>query len=324
MTLYSSDSHALQHGPVCECRLSFGSCNVCRTAGSLSRVCYGCPGLWEPQGRAPCGDSNDSVHFPFFSAHSHPTFIEELGTNVLPFLWKYYSACLLSSNCKCQDQRKDLSGISTEFPRVCAESILTWEPVDLGSFQMCYQLPGWLWLFNFLALTQNACKRKECQNWFLRPLTLWYFVALCRLPPAWSSRSHAGEWEWKSVFAYIVGRGLWTFLCIVWVCASSRFINSSSRFGFLFCFRNVRCLTDTINSCLTTVSYYYGFWPTWGFISGFGRCLVYKNAKCTLKRYTNQTFDKVMGPMLDAATRKPIWRHEILDADGICSPGKNP
>lgn len=59
-----------------------------------------------------------------------------------------------------------------------------------------------------------------------------------------------------------------------------------------------------------------------GFIIGFGRCLVYKNAKCTLKRYTNQTFDKVMGPMLDAATRKPIWRHEILDADGICSPGK--
>ncbi|EPY74053.1 DNA-directed RNA polymerase III subunit RPC2 isoform 1 [Camelus ferus] len=55
---------------------------------------------------------------------------------------------------------------------------------------------------------------------------------------------------------------------------------------------------------------------------GFGRCLVYKNAKCTLKRYTNQTFDKVMGPMLDAATRKPIWRHEILDADGICSPGE--
>ncbi|MEE6524710.1 hypothetical protein FKM82_024323, partial [Ascaphus truei] len=55
---------------------------------------------------------------------------------------------------------------------------------------------------------------------------------------------------------------------------------------------------------------------------GFGRCLVYKNAKCTLKRYSNQTFDKVMGPMLDATTRKQIWRHEILDADGICSPGE--
>lgn len=59
------------------------------------------------------------------------------------------------------------------------------------------------------------------------------------------------------------------------------------------------------------------------FLSGFGRCLVYKNAKCTLRRYTNQTFDKVMGPMLDAATRKPIWRHNILDADGICSPGES-
>lgn len=56
--------------------------------------------------------------------------------------------------------------------------------------------------------------------------------------------------------------------------------------------------------------------------TGFGRCLVYKNTKCILRRYTNQTFDKVMGPMLDAATRKPIWRHSILDADGICSPGE--
>ncbi|TRY87862.1 hypothetical protein DNTS_030010 [Danionella cerebrum] len=55
---------------------------------------------------------------------------------------------------------------------------------------------------------------------------------------------------------------------------------------------------------------------------GFGRCLVYKNTKCALRRYTNQTFDKVMGPMLDAETRKPIWRHCILDADGICSPGE--
>lgn len=57
-------------------------------------------------------------------------------------------------------------------------------------------------------------------------------------------------------------------------------------------------------------------------VLGFGRCLVYKNAKCTLRRYTNQTFDKVMGPMLDAETRKAIWRHSILDADGICSPGE--
>uniref|UniRef100_A0A4W5RDF2 DNA-directed RNA polymerase n=1 Tax=Hucho hucho TaxID=62062 RepID=A0A4W5RDF2_9TELE len=51
---------------------------------------------------------------------------------------------------------------------------------------------------------------------------------------------------------------------------------------------------------------------------GFGRCLVYKKAKCTLRLYTNQTFDKVMGP----ASCKPIWRHSILDADSICCPGE--
>ncbi|XP_070566303.1 DNA-directed RNA polymerase III subunit RPC2-like [Ptychodera flava] len=55
---------------------------------------------------------------------------------------------------------------------------------------------------------------------------------------------------------------------------------------------------------------------------GYGRCIVYRNQKCTLKRYANQTFDKVMGPMVDAATRKPIWRHDILDSDGICAPGE--
>lgn len=55
---------------------------------------------------------------------------------------------------------------------------------------------------------------------------------------------------------------------------------------------------------------------------GFGRCLVYRKQACTLKRYTNQSFDKVMGPMVDASTHKPIWKHEALDSDGICSPGE--
>ncbi|GAB1598909.1 DNA-directed RNA polymerase III subunit RPC2-like [Argonauta hians] len=55
---------------------------------------------------------------------------------------------------------------------------------------------------------------------------------------------------------------------------------------------------------------------------GFGRCLVYRKQSCTLKRYANQTFEKVMGPLLDATTRKPIWRHEALDSDGIASPGE--
>lgn len=53
----------------------------------------------------------------------------------------------------------------------------------------------------------------------------------------------------------------------------------------------------------------------------FGRCLVYRNQKCILKRYANQTYDKVMGPVIDTEKGKPIWRHEALDHDGIISPG---
>ena len=55
---------------------------------------------------------------------------------------------------------------------------------------------------------------------------------------------------------------------------------------------------------------------------GFGRCLIHKKQVVSLKRYTNQSYDKVMGPMLDATTKKPIWRHELLDMDGIAMPGK--
>ncbi|XP_071455559.1 DNA-directed RNA polymerase III subunit RPC2 [Hetaerina americana] len=55
---------------------------------------------------------------------------------------------------------------------------------------------------------------------------------------------------------------------------------------------------------------------------GFGRCLVYRNAKCTLKRYANQTYDRVLGPLVDSETMEPIWKHEILDQDGIASPGE--
>uniref|UniRef100_UPI00358DE3D5 DNA-directed RNA polymerase III subunit RPC2 isoform X2 n=1 Tax=Myxine glutinosa TaxID=7769 RepID=UPI00358DE3D5 len=54
---------------------------------------------------------------------------------------------------------------------------------------------------------------------------------------------------------------------------------------------------------------------------GYGRCLVYRNAKCILKRYTNQTFDRVMGPKLDATTLEPIWHHSVLDSEGICCAG---
>lgn len=55
---------------------------------------------------------------------------------------------------------------------------------------------------------------------------------------------------------------------------------------------------------------------------GFGRCLVYKTTKCAMKRYPNQTFDRIQGPLVDAETGKPMWKHGVLDADGIASPGE--
>lgn len=55
---------------------------------------------------------------------------------------------------------------------------------------------------------------------------------------------------------------------------------------------------------------------------GYGRCLVYKNSKSTVKRYTNQTYDRIMGPTKDLTTNKPIFKHDALDSDGIVAPGE--
>lgn len=55
---------------------------------------------------------------------------------------------------------------------------------------------------------------------------------------------------------------------------------------------------------------------------GFGRCLVYRKQTVSLKKYANQTFDRILGPSKDAETGKFIWRHEVLDQDGICAPGE--
>ncbi|KAI9563545.1 hypothetical protein GHT06_011008 [Daphnia sinensis] len=55
---------------------------------------------------------------------------------------------------------------------------------------------------------------------------------------------------------------------------------------------------------------------------GYGRCLVYKNAKCVLKRYNNQSSDRVNGPMVDPTTKKPTWKHEIIDMDGFACVGQ--
>lgn len=55
---------------------------------------------------------------------------------------------------------------------------------------------------------------------------------------------------------------------------------------------------------------------------GFGRCLVYRKQNCSLKRYANQTFDRILGPERDKDTGTITWRHRVLDQDGICSPGE--
>ena len=49
---------------------------------------------------------------------------------------------------------------------------------------------------------------------------------------------------------------------------------------------------------------------------------MYRKQTVSLKRYANQTFDRILGPSKDAETGKPIWRHEVLDQDGICAPGE--
>merc|ERR1711970_264355 len=54
---------------------------------------------------------------------------------------------------------------------------------------------------------------------------------------------------------------------------------------------------------------------------GYGRCLVYRNSKATMKRYANQTSDKILGPLIDAETKVPMWKHEVIDLDGIATPG---
>ena len=55
---------------------------------------------------------------------------------------------------------------------------------------------------------------------------------------------------------------------------------------------------------------------------GYGRCLVYRNQKCSLKRYPNQTYDRILGPLLDPDTKERIYRHRALDNDGICGVGE--
>jgi DNA-directed RNA polymerase III subunit RPC2 len=41
-----------------------------------------------------------------------------------------------------------------------------------------------------------------------------------------------------------------------------------------------------------------------------------------LKRYNNATSDRVNGPMIDPVTKKPAWKHEIIDIDGFACVGQ--
>lgn len=36
-----------------------------------------------------------------------------------------------------------------------------------------------------------------------------------------------------------------------------------------------------------------------------------------MKRYANQTYDRIMGPIKDALTNKAIFKHDASDTDGI-------
>lgn len=49
---------------------------------------------------------------------------------------------------------------------------------------------------------------------------------------------------------------------------------------------------------------------------------MYRNSKCTLKQYANQTYDRILGPIVDTDNKKPIYKHCALDNDGIASPGE--
>lgn len=55
---------------------------------------------------------------------------------------------------------------------------------------------------------------------------------------------------------------------------------------------------------------------------GFGRCQVLRNTKCSLKKYSNQTFDRIMGPSIEAESKQKISKHEVLDDDGIVAVGE--
>ncbi|ELR20086.1 DNAdirected RNA polymerase, beta subunit [Acanthamoeba castellanii str. Neff] len=53
---------------------------------------------------------------------------------------------------------------------------------------------------------------------------------------------------------------------------------------------------------------------------GFGRCIVLKKTTATIKKYPNQTFDRIVGPPPE--NDRGQKRFDCLDVDGIASPGE--
>ncbi|KAL7639520.1 UNVERIFIED_CONTAM: hypothetical protein RMT77_010021 [Armadillidium vulgare] len=57
---------------------------------------------------------------------------------------------------------------------------------------------------------------------------------------------------------------------------------------------------------------------------GYGRCIVYRNARTTVKRHANQTSDKVEGPIMEKmkdGTIRPLYKHRVIENDGIAAVG---
>lgn len=54
---------------------------------------------------------------------------------------------------------------------------------------------------------------------------------------------------------------------------------------------------------------------------GFGRCIVYRNQKCILRKYGTHIGDRIMGPSIEVKSGATKWNHQALDAEGIASPG---
>uniref|UniRef100_A0A7E4ZYZ0 DNA-directed RNA polymerase subunit beta n=1 Tax=Panagrellus redivivus TaxID=6233 RepID=A0A7E4ZYZ0_PANRE len=54
---------------------------------------------------------------------------------------------------------------------------------------------------------------------------------------------------------------------------------------------------------------------------GFGRCLVNRFIKDTLRTYANQSSDRAVPPTLDPVTKRPTAAFAGIDHDGICRPG---